>query len=210
MSQPEGHICINNVKVSFRLDSSFESRPSLEAHVSKFEHKFYSNFCVVRWPRADKPQRRKKGKALVATVFFSGFCNVTGIRRWADIEKDVNTVCRHLNLDARTPPCVDNISASGRFCCVRRNFFRVVQTGLEGVSSLPCFVSYNAQVYPGLFLQSIYGTVVAYQSGKCVLVGSKTLAELSWLVDLIKLAFDLHQNGGASERDLASAVSRAS
>jgi len=200
MSGGGSAIAISNVKVSFRLWRTFAGREELGPLVRPHEHTFHSNFCVVRWPHhgpAEREEaegdrrrrRRRRRRALVATVFFSGFVNVTGIRRWEDVEGDVRAVCLYLRLAPRTPPCVDNITASGDFACVRSHFQHVVQVGPDALCDQPCLPSYNSRIFPALFLRTPQGTVAAYPSGKCVLVGSRSLAELRGLTILIQSVF---------------------
>jgi len=208
MSVDGGGIAISNVKVSFRLWRTFAGREELGPLVRPHEHTFHSNFCVVRWPHrgpdgreeagADRQRRRRRRRrrgALVATVFFSGFVNVTGIRRWGDVEGDVRAVCLYLGLAPRTPPCVDNITASGDFACVRSRFQDVVRVGPDALCDEPCLPSYNSRVFPALFLRTPRGTVAAYPSGKCVLVGSRSLAELRGLTALIQSVFQHGMDG---------------
>ena len=76
---------------------------------------------------------------------------------------------------------VDNITATG-------SLDRTIELEdfIQGNSDISSFISYQPEVFPGLFLKNQFGKTIIFKSGKLVIIGCKTTYELeevlSWVL----------------------------
>jgi TATA-box binding protein (TBP) (component of TFIID and TFIIIB) len=151
---------INNYKISFhtKLTDIVELIRAVEDHTSIC--KFYSNFVVIR-------------KKFVYTVFFSGFCNVTKIKRKRHCQKAktyfFTRVLQREDLEEKAGKIkINNITASGRFAHridlerARRELM------IKGYT-----VGYKPDHFAGASVRLHKATVNLFHSGAYTIVGGK-------------------------------------
>ena len=154
--------------------------------------KVYGNFIVFNCPTR-----------IVCTLFSTGHVNATGIKMLDQINDTADKVMSQLN-DAlqesslsidKKGTRVDNISAAGFYGPIRENFLKIISRMklIECVYDNVLKVSYNNQKFPGLFIKTQPAMIIAYKSGKFVIVGSRTLKSLKQTASIVRLIF-LHSN----------------
>lgn len=138
--------------------------------------KVYGNFIVFRIPNTT-----------VCTLFSTGHVNATGIKKLALIDRAAEAIRVELNKsllprDSHTSAglfmgdkgiTVDNISATGFFQPIKDNFVKIISQLhlISKVHNKVLKVNYNNQKFPGLFIKTKLAMVIAYKSGKFVIVG---------------------------------------
>ena len=159
---------VNNIKIHFRINSTYIN--NLLHKSTKL--KLYSNYFVYR-------------NKFTFIVFYSGFVNVTGVKRCVDIIKARNLFLfevRYKNNFDDIGVVVDNITASGNL----HNFIdlRKIRTKLES-KLFRC--RYRPEFFAGLFITSrnCRGTVILFHSGKYSIVGCRTKEEINLLCETI-------------------------
>lgn len=46
-------------------------------------------------------------------------------------------------------------------------------------------IKYNSEIFPGLFLKFTKGTSILFHSGKIVIVGSKSIENIKWILEIV-------------------------
>lgn len=168
---------VNNIKISFKIESSSEYFLRSFARESHLVSKTDGNFFVLR-------------DRFVFVIFFTGHVNCTKLRTFLDIEEARSLLDRHLlGAFEFSRSVVDNISASGSTGANPLNLRKFAS--YLGEQNLPC--KYNPERFPGLNFRLSDTTFVLFRSGKFLAVGSRSLSSLAILVGLFSKYLDKYQ-----------------
>ena len=145
---------------------------------SSFITKRTASFVVIRLPCTH----------CFYCCYYSGHVNVTGVPCLADIEKQLDRFCILLNLNRNdiSQVIVDNITAVIHpISSTRVNLFQLINfirsNNYDEVKGL----KYNNQIFPGLFIKTLSGTIIWFNSNAISCVGSKCMQDVEELRNLI-------------------------
>jgi TATA-box binding protein (TBP) (component of TFIID and TFIIIB) len=149
---------VKNYKISFRTGISKIERIIRKNKTLQDCCKFFHNFVVIR-------------KRYVYTLFFSGFCNVTKIRKRRSCKKAkryfYEKVLRFDKDDAGIKYKIDNITASGKLgYTLNLDRLRSHFLGRGNV------VGYNPDQFAGASIRLELATIVLFHSGAYTIVGA--------------------------------------
>lgn len=155
-----GHcgITFNNFKISMKFEP-FESLSAIyvELELEDFQCKIHSNFIVAK-------------STYVYTIFVSGHVNITGIKNAKEVEISAHNLCKIFNVNPPKPLYrLDNISASA---CLKKKI------NLRRLLSLPpanSEVTFNVEIFPGLYCRLSKCTIIIFSSGNIIIVGAKNM-----------------------------------
>jgi len=130
-----------------------------------------------------------KSNSFTYTCFYSGFVNITGIKKRKNKKQSVKILERLLNLERKsfTKPIVDNISSTwGKHKTLKQvNLLVILNIALKHCDVKTA--KYNRETFPALFLKTYnWGTILWYGSPAIVAVGSKSKKEVKQLDSVIK------------------------
>lgn len=162
---------ITNVKLSLKISFSCLDTVIQNLSSKEIQYKSYNNFIVFKniytyilFKSKDKIQNH---------------LNITNI---SNLEKVENAICiykdmfQSVNIISQT---IDNITAS--FTLNKSfNFLDVIEN-FKDIAK----VSYNSEKFPGIFIKFPIGTVIIFHTGKCIIIGCKSVDNLEWLVKKI-------------------------
>lgn len=146
-----------------------------------------ASFAVVRW----------SGSKAVFCCYYKGHINVTGVKSAHEIIEALEQLTKigikrtHLspivvdNLSSKPSP--SHISTKLRASKHRINLYNLVN--IIHALHLPevLSVKYNRQKFPGLFIRTVYGTILWFNSNAVSCVGSKSASVVVKLHNLIKI-----------------------
>lgn len=166
---------VANVKVSLKT-----SQISLDnvAHIAKENNlyfKCYKNFVVFKNKFTYVIFKTNKS--------FQNHINITKIRDLFFITEAVDLFKSIFTCEVKKIT-VDNIIATTEI----NNFIdlSILQDQIKfHFIHLDFKVKYNSEVFPGLFIKTLFGTIIFFKSGKIVLVGSKSKGDIEWLMQKI-------------------------
>lgn len=170
---------ITNIKLHTEVQASHlpAYKKSLTQHRWQCSKKSHS-FVVFRF------------NPYVFTCFYTGFINVTGIRKLEHIDYCLKLFCKALNIDQESiaPFVIDNISSQWPKAhpLPKLKLLEVNERAL--VHARVISTSYNRERFPALFLKTKYGTVLWFATPSIVGVGSKSLTatiQLKLIVDQV-------------------------
>jgi len=144
-----------------------------------------SSFIVIRFPASP-----------VYTCYFSGCINVTGVRCLSDIKDKVLQLSCNLNIDYHqlSSPKIDNITA--RYPKTTSTKLHILTGICKNWRKWFISIKHNRSIFPGLFLKTESGTLIWFNSGSIISVGSKSeidLIHLSQLISLLKKEYEQYQ-----------------
>ena len=164
---------VTNIKLSLKikficLDTVQNILKNLNISV-----KSYPNFLVFR-------------QTYTFILFKSKDCirnhlNVTNIKEYTNIETSINILKTLLNYDISDifSTTIDNITAS---FSIKSSFnFLDILNKFKDISQ----ITYNNEKFPGIFLKFDLGTVIIFHTGKCIVIGCKSLINIECLVKKI-------------------------
>lgn len=164
---------VTNIKLSLKI--RFICLDTVEQILKKLNLgiKSYPNFLVFK-------------KNYTFVLFKSKDCiqnhlNVTNIKKYENIEDAIYTLKFLLNFEVNDifSTTIDNITAS---FSIQRSFkFLDVLETFKSLSK----VTYNNEKFPGIFLKFDIGTVIIFHTGKCIVIGCKSLSNIECLVKII-------------------------
>jgi TATA-box binding protein (TBP) (component of TFIID and TFIIIB) len=152
---------------------------------NRLPHKKQCSFFILR-------ELNDNARKAVFTVFYSGHINITKLKTLKDVELASYYICKRLNV-SQSHPRIDNITASGKlnlrgsvnklkqicdYLAKRRNKCDIKS------------VSFDTQKFPGGFIRpaSLVGTTLLFNTGKYVLVGSRSVENVTHLHDWLEWA----------------------
>jgi Transcription factor TFIID (or TATA-binding protein, TBP) len=161
---------ITNVKLSLKV--SF-NRLDTVSDVLKTENitcKSYNNFIVFKNKFTYILFKSKNNQ--------HNHLNVTNIPNFEEIDQAVNSY-KNITNSSVISQTVDNITAS--FSLKNKfNFLEIVEKFSDIAK-----VTYNSEKFPGIFIKFDKGTVIVFHTGKCIIIGCKSIENLEWLVSKI-------------------------
>lgn len=107
--------------------------------------------------------------------------NVTNIKKLENIEEAISAITELLDIekDDIFSTVIDNITAS---FSVKKDFnFLDILEKFKTLAN----ITYNNEKFPGIFLKFQSGTVIIFHTGKCILIGCKSLPDIECLVKQI-------------------------
>jgi len=161
---------ITNVKISVKCSTiCLDTAINLLRHL-KIEHKKYSNYLVVQ--------------SLYTYVIFkpslkNGISHVN-ITKIPSID-DVNTAKMHLSNLLKIEIClvhtIDNITVSTKLekSCSLKDIINLFNKY--------CKITFNQETFPGVFLKFSYGTVIVFHTGRCILIGCKSINSIESILE---------------------------
>lgn len=159
---------INNIKVSFKIDSISLDNVQKRLITNKISFKIFHNYYVFKIQSYHcvlfKENPLKKNNHL----------NVTKILSLDEIEylqMAVEKILKKKILEFR----VDNIMATMSL----GNNLLLKQLALNQLRDV---AKYNCETFPGLFLKYKQGTLILFHSGKIVIVGCRCEKDIKWLL----------------------------
>ena len=161
---------ITNIKVSLKTQRICLDTVQRTLTEKKIIHKNHGNFLVVR-------------KKFTYIIFKEGkrnnnHVNITKIQNFNDVicaQEELKDICSYIVIIENTLK-VDNITAS---LDIEKTINLVsTATTLTSISK----ISYNTEKFPGLFAKFSIGTIILFHTGKCILIGAKTIQDLECLV----------------------------
>lgn len=164
---------VTNVKLSLKI--RYICLDTVENILNKLNIsvKSYPNFLVFR-------------KTYTFILFKSkdkirNHINVTNIKKVENLDAAINTLKDILDFKSADifSTTVDNITAS---FSVKTDF-----NFLDILEKFKTFakVTYNNEKFPGIFLKFKFGTVIIFHTGKCIIIGCKSLPDIECLVKKI-------------------------
>ncbi len=173
--------CVNNVKIHFSVNEcalpillkgielNAQSSGDSVGKRNKRNFKKYHNFIVFR-------------NSYVFIIFTRGTVNITGIKRFEDIQDAVTNFCQTFQLtrDQISDYVIDNVSANGDFG-KRLDLIQLKnKINSEEGEKIIASSSYNTDYFPAAFCKSYsIGTVLLFFSGKFNIVGAKSQEDVS-------------------------------
>jgi TATA-box binding protein (TBP) (component of TFIID and TFIIIB) len=176
---------INNLKAHVRVkkDCIDRIRNALKLSVTKWKKKKeFHNFLVVK----------DKYTYIIFPKSKEDYCyiNITGIKSFEDIENVIPELCDafHLNQNQVVGEVViDNVSANGDFG--RKLNLPQIQEVINRESEKDgntFSASFDRNYFPGAFCKTLtIGTILIFPSGKYVIVGSKCIAEVQQVYQMM-------------------------
>lgn len=165
---------ITNIKVSLKVNVLCLSSVQNILKSKNIVYNRYTNFLVIRYIFTYIIFKTGKQK--------NNHINVTKIKKESEINTSIfvlqelldvkNIIVQKIN--------VDNITASLNLL-KPINLLQLPQH-LEALS-----ISYNPEKFPGLFIKFSIGTVIIFHTGKCIIIGTKTIADIECLVSKLVL-----------------------
>lgn len=163
---------IRNIKVSGKLKSLVLNNALEKLRSLSIPTKIYGNFISF------KAQNYtyilfKKGKKDYNHINITQIANFSSIAQAIDILESILDCCV-------SDYIIDNIIATS-------DLHRKIS--LEKIITNGHFtnIKYNNEVFPGLFIKFLMGTVILFHTGKLVIVGCKNQSSLEWILQNIIL-----------------------
>ena len=164
---------ITNIKVSLKVNLLCLSSVQNILKRKNISYSRYTNFLVIRY-------------TFTYIIFKTGkqnnnHINVTKIKNEAEIKTSISVLQDLLSAEniLVQKVNVDNITASLNL----QKPINLLQLPQHFQTSS---ISYNPEKFPGLFVKFNVGTAIIFHTGKCILIGTKTIADIECLV--LKLA----------------------
>lgn len=174
---------ITNIKISLKCDNYCLDTVQTKCKQEKILLKAFNNFVVI--------------KEKFTYIIFKKSCksssvdnhiNITKVDSFENISEAVqfirflqpNISLKHIR--------IDNITVS-------HNFKRFIDIDiLARTASQTCFVTFNKETFPGLFLKfkNGFGTAIIFYTGKSVLLGSKNLNDIEDILFNLKCMISKH------------------
>jgi len=114
--------------------------------------------------------------------------NITKIPRLDQIEHAKEHLCELLNLKVILLHVVDNITVSTK---LHRSF---LPCDIITLFKDRCIITFNQETFPGIFLKFPYGTAIIFHTGRCILIGCKTVSNIVNILNVLK-EVTTNQNG---------------
>jgi TATA-box binding protein (TBP) (component of TFIID and TFIIIB) len=154
---------ITNVKVSIK--TSFFGLNTVDEVLLHKTFKRYSNFIVYR-------------EKYTYIIFKSGksstnHINVTKIKRLEDVDEAIKHITCLLRVE-ELKRTIDNITVSINL--QKKINLLALPHFKESIST-----SFNPEKFPGVFVKFTYGTIILFHTGKCILIGVKTISDIECL-----------------------------
>lgn len=160
---------ITNIKVSLKINPLCLSSVQKELKSQNIPFSTYTNFIVVR-------------KIFTYIIFKTGtqknnHVNITKINSESAIITAIEILQTLLTNVVIQKQTVDNITAS-------TNLHKpILLTHLPNIyRNIDCIISYNPEKFPGLFIKVKNGTIIIFHTGKCIIIGAKTLNDIECLI----------------------------
>jgi len=168
---------ITNIKVSVKspticLDTAIKMLLDLN-----IRHRKYLNYIVIQ--------------SKYTYIIFKPKCrdgmnhvNITKIPHFGEIENAKMHLCDLLKLEIFSAPVIDNITVSTKFenNCTPSNLILLF--------SNTCRITFNQETFPGVFLKFSYGTAIVFHTGRCILIGCKTIENIEQILITMKKVFE--------------------
>jgi TATA-box binding protein (TBP) (component of TFIID and TFIIIB) len=175
---------INNLKVHIEVNNKCidRIRKTLKLSGRKWKKsKEFHNFLVIKdkysyiiFPESKNKKGKKKG----------GYINITGIKSFEDVENVIPELCVTFELNriqVTGEVVIDNVTANGDFG--QKLHLPRIQEVINGETEKDgntFSASFDRNYFPGAFCKTFpkIGTILIFPSGKYVIVGSKCVAEV--------------------------------
>ena len=165
---------ITNIKLSVKCSNVSLDSVFLFCKVNEIPYKKYNNFVVIKsvftYIIFKKNNKEKNTKEY--------HTNITKIPTFCEVPESIQYLKTLLPNILLLSYKIDNISVS----C---NLLQTVDIfHIQKVAQNDCFVTYNKETFPGLFLKfkAGCGTAIVFYTGKCVLLGSKNIQHIEKIV----------------------------
>lgn len=165
---------ITNIKLSVKCKNVSLDSVFLNCKDENIPYKRYNNFVVIKSIFTYiifKKNNKEKNTDDYHT-------NITKIPSFFHVPSSIQYLKTLMPKIVLLSYKIDNISVS---CNLLQtvNIFQIQKTAQND-----CFVTYNKETFPGLFLKfkAGYGTAIVFYTGKCVLLGSKNLNHIEQIV----------------------------
>ena len=165
---------ITNIKVSLKINPLCLSSVQKELESQNIPFTIYTNFIVVR-------------KIFTYIIFKTGkqknnHINITKINSEPVIKTAIEilqTILKNIVIQKQT---VDNITASV-------NLYKpITLSHIPNIyRNIDCTISYNPEKFPGLFIKVKNGTIIIFHTGKCIIIGAKTIDDIECLLQKLPL-----------------------
>lgn len=165
---------ITNIKVSLKINPLCLSSVQKELESQNIPFTIYTNFIVVR-------------KIFTYIIFKTGkqknnHINITKINSELAIKTAIEilqTILTNIVIQKQT---VDNITASVNL------HKSILLTHIPNIyRRIDCTISYNPEKFPGLFIKVKNGTIIIFHTGKCIIIGAKTINDIECLLQKLAL-----------------------
>ena len=161
---------IRNIKVSVKVQALILNNALSVLENNNIKTKEYGNFITFKTNNYTFVLFRT-GKLKETHV------NITQIPDFTSINKAINCLEQLIKCNVISY-VVDNIIATSD---LKRSL------SLQTVITHKKFkrMKYNNEVFPGLFVKFIKGTIILFHTGKIVIVGCKSISDIQWILNAI-------------------------
>jgi hypothetical protein len=166
---------ITNVKVSVKCSSICLDTVVKKAQENNLNYKLYSNYLVIQY-KYTYVIFKQSLKSLQKKCHV----NITKIPNLFEIDnakKLLQTVIPDVYFFSTT---VDNITVSTN---INRQY---LPTKIISLFSDVCKITFNQETFPGVFLKFSNGTAILFHTGKCILIGCKTIENIEKILCMLQ------------------------
>lgn len=161
---------ITNVKLSLKVSFNCLDTVSNLLKDKNISCKSYNNFIVFKTQYTYILFKSKNN--------IQNHLNITNISNLDEIDQAIN-IYKNISNSTIISQIIDNITASFSL----KDTFEFLNV-IDKFNSI-AKVSYNSEKFPGIFIKFDIGTVIIFHTGKCIIIGCKSIENLEWLVEKI-------------------------
>jgi Transcription factor TFIID (or TATA-binding protein, TBP) len=171
---------VTNIKVSVKSQNICLDTAVITLQEKDVIFKKYSNYIVVQSKFTYVIFKPKIADGL-------NHINITKIPCMEEIENAKQHLCDLFKIEILRVHVVDNITVSTKLenKCIPSEIIQQFKNY--------CKITFNQETFPGVFLKFSYGTAIVFHTGRCILIGCKSIENIEKTLKVMETV--LKENG---------------
>lgn len=117
----------------------------------------------------------------------SNHVNITKISKFGEIDKAKKYLGDLLKIEISEAHIVDNITVSTTL------LHKCIPDYIISLFKGLCKITFNQETFPGVFLKFSVGTAIVFHTGKCILIGCKSIDDIETILTIVKKTLDQNE-----------------